>query len=93
MGRLFVDTIGPRKTIVLSMFSASIAMMLLCACDRLPVIIGYSARVGLSGELYRPASSALLADLVPSGERVIACSAYRMAFNPGWSFGPIAGAT
>ena len=43
---------------------------------------------GLTGELYRPACSALLADLVPAGQRVTAFAAYRMAFNAGWAFGP-----
>jgi len=43
---------------------------------------------GLAGELYRPASSALLADLVPNGQRVIAFTAYRIALNAGWAFGP-----
>jgi MFS family permease len=42
----------------------------------------------LTGELYRPASSALLADLVPPELRVTAFSAYRMAFNAGFAFGP-----
>jgi MFS family permease len=42
----------------------------------------------LTGELYRPASAALLIDLVPPGQRVTAFSAYRMAFNAGWAFGP-----
>src|SRR5207244_2956823 len=47
-----------------------------------------AALTGLAGELYRPASSALLADLVPAGQRITAFSAYRMAFNAGWAFGP-----
>jgi MFS family permease len=42
----------------------------------------------LTGELYRPASSALLADLVPPDLRVTAFAAYRMAFNAGFAFGP-----
>lgn len=41
-----------------------------------------------TGELYRPASSALLADLVPPELRVTAFAAYRMAFNAGFAFGP-----
>jgi MFS family permease len=52
------------------------------------LIILWSAIAGLTGELYRPASSALLADLVPAGQRVTAFAAYRMAFNAGWAFGP-----
>lgn len=88
LGGHLADTMGRRKTIVLSMFSAAIAMMLLSQARSLPAIILLTGLVGFAGELYRPASSALLADLVPAGQRVIAFSAYRMAFNAGWAFGP-----
>jgi MFS family permease len=88
LGGHLADTIGRRRTIVLSMFSAAITMMLLSQARSLPAIILLTALAGLAGELYRPASSALLADLVPSGQRVTAFSAYRMAFNAGWAFGP-----
>jgi MFS family permease len=88
LGGYLADTIGRRKTIVLSMLSAAIAMMLLSQAKRLETIIALAALAGLTGELYRPAASALLADLVPTGQRVTAFSAYRMAFNAGWAFGP-----
>ena len=88
LGGYLADTIGRRKTIVLSMFSAAIAMMLLSQAKSLHAIIALAALAGLTGELYRPAASALLADLVPAGQRVTAFSAYRMAFNAGWAFGP-----
>ena len=63
-------------------------MLLLSQAHSLPAIIVLTALVGLTGELYRPASSALLADLIPPERRVTAFSAYRMAFNAGWAFGP-----
>ena len=88
LGGHLADSLGRRKTIVLSMFSAAIAMMLLSQARSLPSILLLTALAGLAGELYRPASSALLADLVPTGQRVTAFSAYRMAFNAGWAFGP-----
>src|SRR5437870_5857045 len=88
LGGYLADTFGRRKTIVLSMFSAAITMMLLSQARSFPVILLLTALAGLAGELYRPASSALLADLVPAGQRVMAYSAYRMAFNAGWAFGP-----
>jgi MFS family permease len=88
LGGHLADAIGRRKTIVLSMFSASVTMLLLSQARGLPAIVALTAIAGLAGELYRPASSALLADLVPAGRRVTAFSAYRMAFNAGWAFGP-----
>ena len=88
MGGYLADRLGRRKTIVLSMFSVAMAMMCLSQARGLPMIILFSAVAGLTGELYRPASNALLADLVPSGQRVTAYAAYRVAFNAGWAFGP-----
>ena len=88
LGGSLADRIGRRKTIVLSMFSAAAAMLCLSQARGLPLIMLFSAIAGLTGELYRPASSALLADLVPAGQRVTAYAAYRMSFNAGWAFGP-----
>jgi MFS family permease len=72
------------------MFSVAAAMMVLCGAQNFWAILGLTALTGLTGELYRPASSALLADLVSTGQRVTAYSAYRVAFNMGWAFGPAA---
>jgi MFS family permease len=88
LGGHLADRIGRRKTIVLSMFCAAGAMIWLSQARTLPEIIVLSALAGLTGELYRPASSALLADLVPAGQRVTAFAAYRMALNAGFAFGP-----
>ena len=88
LGGYLADRIGRRKTITLSMVSGAAAMLLLSQARSLPWIILLTALTGLTGELYRPASSALLADLVPAGQRVTAYAAYRMAFNAGWAFGP-----
>jgi MFS family permease len=88
LGGSMADQIGRRKTIVLSMFSAAVAMICLSQARGLPAIIFFAGLAGLTGELYRPAGSALLADLVPAGQRVTAYAAYRMSFNAGWAFGP-----
>ena len=88
LGGYLADRLGRRKTIVLSMFSVAGVMLCFSQARALPLIILLSAVAGLTGELYRPACSALLADLVPAGKRVTAFAAYRMAFNAGWAFGP-----
>ncbi len=88
LGGYLADRLGRRKTIVLSMGSAAVAMLSLSQARSLPLIVLFSGLAGLTGELYRPASSALLADLVPAGQRVTAFAAYRMALNAGFAFGP-----
>ena len=88
LGGYLADRLGRRKTIVLSMGSAALAMLSLSQVRSLPMIVLFSGLAGLTGELYRPASSALLADLVPAGQRVTAFAAYRMALNAGFAFGP-----
>jgi MFS family permease len=90
VGGYLADVVGRRKTIVLSMFSGGIAMLLLSQARNLTTILPLAALVGLTGEFYRPASMALLTDLVPPERRVTAFSAYRMAFNAGWACGPAA---
>ncbi len=90
VGGYLADTIGRRKTIVLSMFSGAAAMLLLSQAHSLWTIIPLVALVGLTGEFYRPAASALLADVIPPERRVTAFSVYRTAFNAGWACGPAA---
>ncbi len=88
LGGYLADRLGRRKTIMISMFGGAIAMLCLSQAQHLEMIVLFSCATGLAGELYRPASSALLADLVPAGQRVTAFSAYRMALNAGFAFGP-----
>jgi MFS family permease len=88
VGGHLADHMGRRKTIILSMVTGAASMLLLSQAVRFPFIVIFSALAGLAGEFYRPASSALLTDLVPASNRVTAFSAYRMAINAGWAFGP-----
>jgi len=88
LGGHLADSLGRRKTIVLSMFSGAAMMMLLSQAHSLPVIIALAVLTGLTCESYRPASMALLTDLVRSDKRVTAFASLRMAFNAGFAFGP-----
>jgi MFS family permease len=88
VGGHLADRFGRRKTIVLSMFSGACAMLCLSQVRTLPMMVVFSTLTGLTAELYRPASSAMLTDLVPAGQRVTAFAAYRMALNAGFAFGP-----
>ena len=88
LGGYLTDRIGRRRTIVLSMFSAAAAMLLLSEARSYSAIVAMTWLAGLTTELYRPACSALLSDLVPPEQRVTAFAAYRWALNAGWAFGP-----
>jgi MFS family permease len=88
IGGHLADSIGRRPTLVLSMFSTAVVMLTLSFARSFGLIVALTMLAGLTGELYRPACSALLADLVPQGQRIRAFAAYRMAFNAGWALGP-----
>ena len=88
IGGYLADRIGRRKTITLSMLLAAVFMMALPFASSLVSLSIVSFLAGLSGEIYRPAASALLADLVPRENRITAFAAYRFCFNAGWALGP-----
>jgi MFS family permease len=88
LGGHLADKLGRRKTIVFSMFSGAAAMMLLSQAHSLAPIILLTALTGLTNEFYRPASQALLADIVPADQRVTAFAGLRVSFNAGFAFGP-----
>jgi len=88
VGGHLADRLGRRETIVLSMFSAAVAMLLLSQAHALPAIVALTFVTGLASEAYRPASAALLTDLVPAGQRLTAFAALRVTLNAGFAFGP-----
>jgi MFS family permease len=88
VGGYLADRLGRRRTIALSMFGAAAAALLLSQARGLGSIIAFTAVFGMLSELQRPASSALLADVVPEGRRLPAFAGYRLAINAGYAFGP-----
>jgi MFS family permease len=88
VGGWVADRLGRRNAIALSMFSAAATMMLLSQADSLPLIVVLTTLTGVTSEMYRPASSALLADLTPAGDRIPAFALNRLAINVGFAAGP-----
>jgi MFS family permease len=89
-GGLIADRFGRRNAIALSMFSSAAAMVGLGLVRPLPAIAAFAVLAGATSEAYRPASAALLADLVPEQRRVTAYALYRFAINLGFAIGPAA---
>ena len=88
LGGHLADRIGRRNTIVLSMFSSAAAMLVLSQARGFAPIVALTVIAGLTTELYRPASFALVGDLVPADQRVTAFGMYRFAVNIGFAAGP-----
>jgi len=87
IGGELTDRIGRSRTITLSMFASAAVMIALSQVNLLPIILLLAALAGLTSEAYRPASSALLADLVPAGQRVTAFAALRFGLNAAFAIG------
>ena len=66
-------------------------MLLFSQVEPYWLILVLAFMAGLSTEVYRPASSALLTDLVDIEHRVTAFAMYRLAINAGWAIGPAVG--
>jgi MFS family permease len=86
-GGTFADRLGRRNTIAFSMFAGAAFTVLLPEVTGLPAILSVVVLLGLVAELYRPAASALLADVVDSEHRVASFTLQRLAINLGWAIG------
>jgi MFS family permease len=80
-GGHLADRLGRRATIVLSMAASAAAMVALSLVHGYAGIVPIAFVAGLASEMYRPAGGALMADLVPEGQRVTAFAALRFAVN------------
>ncbi|MGI8827292.1 MAG: MDR family MFS transporter [Chloroflexota bacterium] len=87
-GGVMADRLGRQVTIATSMFASAAAMLALSQARGIVWLALLAGVAGLTSELYRPASSALLADLVPPNQRVTAYASYRLAVNLGYAAGP-----
>jgi MFS family permease len=88
LGGHLADRIGRRHTIVLSMFSSAVAMIALSQARTFPLILLLSCLAGAATEMYRPASHALLVDIVGPQQSVFAFGMYRFAVNLAFAAGP-----
>jgi MFS family permease len=87
LGGWLADRIGRRNAIGFSMLGASVITLLLWQASSLLVIYALMLALALVAEMHRPAASALIADLVPSEQRVTAFALFRLAINVGWACG------
>ncbi len=88
LGGWLADRLGRNVTLAISALGGAVCMMGLSQTSDWRVLSVMAFFTGLVAEAGNPAGSALIQDLVPPEQRVIAYSVHRFAVNLGWSFGP-----
>jgi MFS family permease len=86
-GGLLTDRLGRRTTLSVSMLTAAGLTLSLLAADSLGAIIALMVLLGCAAEMYRPAATALITDVVPPERLVAAYALNRLTFNVGWAVG------
>ncbi|MFG3107088.1 MDR family MFS transporter [Streptomyces tendae] len=92
-GGAMIDRIGARRAIVGSMAASGVlvAVIPLVAGSSYGVMLPVVCGAGASGQLYRPAATALLAELTPPDRLLMASAAMRLGLNTGAAVGPLLG--
>jgi MFS family permease len=88
---VLADRIGRRATLAGGMLASAAAMLALGYSTTLPAILSSMFVLGLVADAYRPASTALVADLISPQERPRAYGLLFWAINLGYSVGMTAG--
>lgn len=90
-GGVLADRVGRRFTMLLSLFGGAVALLAMGTAESLPVLGASTFFTGLLAELYRPAVSAAIADVVPPADRPRAYAYLYWAINMGFAIAPTLG--
>ena len=88
-GGELADRLGRRPVLLMSLLISPMAMIALGFARAVPLIGFFTLVLGFFTDLYRPALSAAIADLVPSSARTRAFGYQNWAVNLGFSLAPI----
>ena len=87
IGGYLADKIGRKPTLLISCFGAASAMLILSTARSAPALISGTFLSGLMTCMYYPASSSLIADLIPRELRTRAYAVQRFAINLAFGLG------
>ncbi|MFZ5818582.1 MAG: MDR family MFS transporter [Chloroflexota bacterium] len=85
------DKTGRKIIMVFSMALTGLAYFLMLRANSYPAFAALMFLIGLSNPLYQVGADAMLADLIPEGQRMDAYAINRVAVNAGFAFGPAIG--
>lgn len=87
MGGHLTDRLGRRRTLLVSLCGSGALALAMGLAPSVRVFTPLLMAFAFLADLYRPASSAIIADLLPSSDRALGYAAMRMAINLGFGFG------
>jgi len=91
LGGLLADRLGRRRALLLSLFGSGLLAVAMGFATSVRAFVPLLIAFAFLADLYRPASSAIIADLVPSEDRAVGYAALRLAVNLGFGFGVAVG--
>jgi MFS family permease len=89
IGGHLADRLGRRSTIIISMVSSAAAVLALSQVENLAVTLLLTLCAGASGDIFRPAASAMIIDMCTPEQQLTASALHRLAAHLGFAAGPI----
>jgi len=86
-GGVLTDRLGRRMTLLTSLLGSGALAVVLAFSPSIRVFATLLILFGFVADLYRPAATSIIADLLPSAQRAVGFAALRMAVNLGFAMG------
>ena len=90
-GGALTDRLGRRRTLMVSLFGSGVLALAMGFAPSARVFVPLLVAFGFVADLYRPAASAIVSDLLASHQRATGYAALRLAVNLGFFLGMAAG--
>jgi MFS family permease len=90
-GGVVTDRFGRRRTLLASLLGSGALAVAMGIVPSVRLFVPLLVAFGFVADLYRPAASAIIGDLLPSSERASGFAGLRMAVNLGWAAGAAMG--
>jgi MFS family permease len=90
-GGVLTDRLGRRRTLLLSLIGSGALALVMGFLPSPRFFVPLLVAFGFIADLYRPAASAMIGDLLPSSQRASGFAGLRMVVNLGWAAGTALG--
>jgi MFS family permease len=90
-GGVITDRFGRRRTLLASLLGSGALAVAMAFASSARAFVPLLVAFGFIADLYRPAASAVIGDLLPSADRANGFAGLRMAVNLGWASGTALG--